>query len=121
MSLTLAVWLLLVLAVVAANLPWLSERFLFVFSVPGGYKSFWMRLIEWLLMGVLVGLVSIGLERKATGGTHGQDWEFYAVGLFLFMVFAIPGFIWRYQWLPFRRRGQQRRTAAAQEEENGNS
>lgn len=116
MSLTLAVWLLLGLAVIAANLPLLSERFLFVFSPPGGYKSFWMRLLEWLLLAMLVGLISIGLERKATGGTHEQDWEFYAVGLFLFMVFAIPGFIWRYQWLPFRQRGRKRKSFVSREE-----
>lgn len=111
MSLTLAVWLLLGLAVIAANLPWLSERFLFVFNPSHGHKAFWMRLLEWFLLAFLVGLVSIGLERKATGGTHEQDWEFYAVGLFLFMVFAIPGFIWRHQWLPFSRRGRRRNTS----------
>lgn len=108
MSTSLAVWLLLGLAVIAANLPWLSERFLFVFTPPGQQKRFWMRLLEWLLLCVLVGMLALGLERKATGSIHEQGWEFYAVGLFLFMVFAIPGFIWRHQWLSFRQRGQRR-------------
>lgn len=112
MSTSLAVWLLLGFAVVAANLPWLSERFLFAFNPRGGEKRFWMRLIEWLLLCGLVGVVALGLERKATGATHEQDWEFYAVGLFVFMVFAIPGFIWRHQWLPFRQRGRRRNPAS---------
>lgn len=109
MSISIAIWLLLVVAVAAANLPWLSERFLFIFTPRGSVKPFWMRLVEWLLMAVLVGLMALGLERKATGAVHEQDWEFYWVGLFLFMVFAIPGFVWRHQWVPYRQRNRQRR------------
>lgn len=108
MSVTLSVWLLLALAVIAANLPWLSERFLFVMQPRGGHKHFWMRLVEWLLLAVLTGLLATAIERKATGGIHSQDWEFYWVGLCLFMVFAIPGFVWRHQWLPFRQRCRSR-------------
>lgn len=97
------------LAVLAANLPWLSERFLFVMEPRDGHKRTWMRLLEWLLLALLIGLVALGLERRATGGVHEQSWEFYVVGLFLFMVFAIPGFIWRHQWQPFRMRGRKRK------------
>ena len=113
MSIKLAVWLLLGLAIIAANLPWLSERFLFFLEPANGRKKFWMRLIEWLVLAFLIGFMAIGLERKATGGIHEQDWEFYAVGLFLFMVFAIPGFIWRHQWLPYYQRGRQRRASGS--------
>ncbi len=109
MSINLAVWLLLALAVVAANLPWLSDRFLLFITPADGRKKVWMRLLEWLILAVLVGTVAVGLERKATGSIHEQEWEFYAVSLFLFMVFAIPGFIWRHQWLPYYRRGQRRK------------
>lgn len=111
MSVSLAVWLLLGIAVIAANLPWLSERFLFFIMPADGQKKFWMRLVEWLLLAGFIGILAIGLERKATGGMHEQDWEFYAVGLFLFMVFAIPGFIWRHQWLPYRQRRPRGRAA----------
>jgi hypothetical protein len=102
----MAVWLLLGLAVIAANLPWLSDRFMFIITPGGGTKQIWMRLLEWLLLALLTGIVAMGVERRATGGAHEQGWEFYVVGLFLFMVFAIPGFIWRHQWLPFRARGR---------------
>ena len=106
MSVQIAVWLLVGLAVIAANLPWISDRFLLVITPADRRKKAWMRLLEWLLLAIVVGVTAIGLERKATGGVHEQDWEFYAVGLFLFMVFAIPGFIWRHQWLPYQQRGR---------------
>jgi succinate dehydrogenase hydrophobic anchor subunit len=103
---TAVVWLLLAAAFIAANLPWLSERFLLVLPPPGGKgKRPWMRLLEWLILYFLIGFLALGLEKKATGQIHSQDWEFYAVGLFLFAVFAIPGFIWRHQLRPFLRAG----------------
>jgi len=97
MSVSLAVWLFILMAVVAANLPWLSERFLFVFRLKGGTKPVYLRLLEWLLMYFLTGILAAGLENKITGEIHAQDWEFYAVGFFLFLVFASPGVIYRYE------------------------
>lgn len=96
MSLNLAVLILLGVAVLAANLPWMSERVLFVFPAPGGAKSAWLRLVEWLVLYFLVGGIALGLEQKSFGERHAQDWEFYAVTLCLFLVFALPGFIYRY-------------------------
>ena len=96
MSTTVAVWLLIGVAVIAANLPWLSERFLFVLTPRDGTKRFWMRLAEWFLLYLVVGAVAFGLEQKAIGSPHAQDWEFYAVTLCLFVVFALPGFIYRH-------------------------
>lgn len=88
----------LVLAAVAANLPWLSERWLLVIARHDRRaKPFWLRLIEWgLLYGLIIG-IGLGLEYKATGTAHEQDWEFYTVTLCLFVVSALPGFIYRYQ------------------------
>ena len=84
------------LAVVAANLPWLSERWLLV-VVRHQRKLFGLRLIEWgLLYGLIVG-TGFGLEYKATGVVHPQDWEFYTVTLCLFAVSALPGFIYHNQ------------------------
>ena len=88
--------LLLIVSVVAANLPWLTERqFLILPPAPGG-KSVWLRLVEWFILYLIMGGIALGLEIKATGGTHNQDWEFYWVSLFLFMIFALPGFIYRH-------------------------
>lgn len=96
MSLTVAVLVLLGVAFVAANLPWMSERLLFVFPAPGGVKAGWLRLLEWLVLYFLVGGIALGLEQKSFGERQPQDWEFYAVTLCLFLVFALPGFIYRY-------------------------
>lgn len=94
MSVTLGALLLLAVAAIAANLPWLSNRFLFV--IPLQAKSAWLRLLEWLLLYFVVGGLALGLEQRMMGGIHTQDWEFYAVTLSLFMVFALPGFIYRH-------------------------
>lgn len=105
----LFIWILLLVAVLAANLPWLGERFFFFFNPPGGKtKRAWMRLLEWLVLYLLVGLMAVGLEQKATGDRYAQDWEFYVVTLCLFVVFAIPGFIYRYQLRPILERQRSR-------------
>lgn len=98
MSQGIVVGLWLGLAVVAANLPWLSERWLFVIARRDGRpKPFWLRLIEWgLLYGLILG-IGFGFEYKASGTVHAQDWEFYPVTLCLFAVSAFPGFVYRYQ------------------------
>lgn len=96
MSTTLAVWLLIGVAAVTANLPWLTSRFLLVFLAKGD-KPGWMRLLEWFLYYLITGALALGLERKVTGGLYGQDWEFYAVTLVLFLVLALPGFIYHYE------------------------
>jgi len=43
-------------------------------------------------------VVALGIEQRVQGTVHAQDWEFYVILIFLFSVFAVPGFIWRYLW-----------------------
>jgi len=99
MSTSSAVWLLLSISFVAANLPWLNERFLFVIE-PKPRKTPWMRLI--------IGFISLGFEKKMTGQLHTQDWEFYATSFCLFIVFALPGFIYRHDFLNHWQRWKRR-------------
>jgi hypothetical protein len=73
----------------------MSNRVFFVREPKSGHKSAWQRLLEWLLLYFIVGGIVIGLEQKITGTRHAQDWEFYAVTACLFLVFALPGFIYR--------------------------
>ena len=98
MSVSTSVWILIVVLFIAANLPWLSERFLIFIQPEGQQKKIWMRLLEWLLLYFICGLLAVGIEKKMTGEVHTQDWEFYVVGFFLFMIFAFPGFIWRHEF-----------------------
>ena len=55
-----------------------------------------MRFLEWGVLFIIVGAIAIGLEIKITGVSHAQDWEFYAVSVCLFLIFALPGFIYRH-------------------------
>lgn len=97
MTVSTSVWVLITILFIAANLPWLSERFLIFIQPKDNKKKVWMRLLEWLILYFICGMLALGMEKKATGGTHTQEWEFYVVGFFLFMIFAIPGFIWRHE------------------------
>lgn len=90
------IWILLTVSIIAANLPWLSERFLLVIATGENGKRVWMRLLEWLLLYFIIGGLALGLESRVTGGIQAQNWEFYAVTCCLFLVFALPGFIYRH-------------------------
>lgn len=88
-------------AVAGANLPFLSERILFVFRPRHPPKALAWRLLEVVLMY----FAALGLARaleSAQGAVHAQKWEFYAATFCLFLVLAYPGFVWRYLW-PGRR------------------
>jgi len=88
---------LLMLALVLANLPFFSERVLFVRSVPPGAKHMGWRLLELVILYFATGAVAWLLESRA-GQVHSQNWEFYAVTASLFLVFAYPGYVYRYLW-----------------------
>lgn len=94
MSQTVSIWLVILLAFVAANLPFLNQRLLAVVPVAKP-KSLALRLAELVLMYFLVGGIGLLLEKRA-GQIAPQGWEFYAVTGALFITFAFPGFIWRY-------------------------
>jgi hypothetical protein len=89
---------LILIAAVAANLPWLSDRILLVRHAGAKGKRAGWRWLEWLLLYFLLGALALGLENKLNGEIYPQGWEFYAVTLCLFLVFALPGFIYRYEF-----------------------
>ncbi len=88
-----------VLALVLANLPFLSERILGIFAYRrqgvAATKSFWLRLLEVLVLYFLVGAIGMAFE-ASLGNVFAQGWEFYAITLTLFLVLAYPGFVYRY-------------------------
>ncbi|MDD5329971.1 MAG: DUF2818 family protein [Sulfuricella sp.] len=88
--------ILLALAFLAANLPFLTERRLFVLPTEGGKGLAW-RLLELILLYFAVGGVAWLVERNL-GPVQQQHWEFYATTVCLFLVFAYPGFTYRYLW-----------------------
>ncbi|WP_374399217.1 DUF2818 family protein [Niveibacterium sp.] len=83
-------------SVLCANLPFISERVFALF--PSRRKSLLLRLAEVLGGYLLVGSLAFALERQAHGAAYSQSWEFYVVTAALFVVFAFPGFVYRYLW-----------------------
>lgn len=94
MSQTLSIWLVIVLALIAANLPFINHRLLAVVPVAWP-KGLAVRLAELVLMYFIVGGIGLLLEKRM-GQIAPQGWEFYAVTGALFLTLAFPGFIWRY-------------------------
>jgi hypothetical protein len=91
---TVSVWLVLLAALCAANLPFVSQRLFGFISAPQG-KSLGVRLGELLLLYVLVGGLGLFLENHS-GQVAAQGWEFYAITGTLFLTLAFPGFVYRY-------------------------
>ena len=94
---TQAVVILILLSLAAANLPFLAER-VFLFKQPkSGSKGMLWRLIELVVLYFAVGGLAYVVEGRF-GPVQPQHWEFYAVTVCLFLVFAFPGFAYRYLW-----------------------
>ena len=94
MNQTVAVWLVILAALVAANLPFVNHRLLAVIPFPADKGLHW-RLLELLLLYGAVGLLAWGLEQSA-GQAAPQGWEFYAATFCLVLSLAFPGFVYRY-------------------------
>ena len=94
MAPTAAVWLVILAAVIAANLPFLTQR-LFLVAPLAAKKSLGLRLLELVVYYLLVGAIGLLLERNM-GRIAPQGWEFYAITASLFLTLAFPGFVWRY-------------------------
>jgi hypothetical protein len=90
-----SVWVVLLVALAAANLPFVNERLFGLVPLPGCTKSLSLRLAELLLLYFLAGGIGLLFERRV-GQIAPQGWEFYVVTGALFIVLAFPGFTWRY-------------------------
>lgn len=99
MTASQAGWLIILIALISANLPWLSERIFFIGKPASGQKRAWLRWLEWLVLYFIAGAITLGMEKKLNGEIYAQGWEFYAVTFCLFLVFALPGFIYRHDLL----------------------
>jgi Na+(H+)/acetate symporter ActP len=91
-------WLLLSLAFLAANLPWFSERLFYAIPLKQQPKHIGWCTLELIVLYFVMGAIAFYTERATIGQTAPQNWEFYAITACLFLVFAFPGFIYRYLW-----------------------
>lgn len=94
MTQTASVWLVLLLALLMANLPFISNRLFSVYRLKSP-KNLAVRLVEMLVWYLLVGGLGLYLEQR-NGQMAPQGWEFYAITGTLFLTFAFPGFTYRY-------------------------
>jgi uncharacterized membrane protein AbrB (regulator of aidB expression) len=91
-------WLVVLLAVCAANLPFMNQQLFGVVTLNREQtyiKPFWVRLIELCVLYVVVGGVAHLLESHV-GSVFSQTWEFYVITACLFLVLAYPGYVYRY-------------------------
>jgi hypothetical protein len=94
-----SVWLVVLLAFFAANLPFVSERMFGVIQTRTR-KSLPLRIFELVIGYFVAGGFGLFLEQRE-GQIAPQGWEFYAITGTLFITFAFPGFVYRFL---FRRR-----------------
>lgn len=106
MTSSVAVYGLIILSFILANLPWLNNRVLAIIPVGINPKAFWLRLLEWGVGFALAALLAWRFElgcasvsaflgfASCPGEIYAKTWEFYSVALVLFAVFALPGFIY---------------------------
>ncbi|ADJ63293.1 DUF2818 family protein [Herbaspirillum seropedicae] len=98
MNISLFSWVVILLAALAANLPFLNQQLFALIPLkkdPAWVKPVWLRLVELLVLYFVVGIVAHLLE-AGVGNVFSQGWEFYAITGCLFLVLAYPGYVMRY-------------------------
>ena len=90
--------IILILAFVAANLPWFSSKLFYAIPLKSNVKNLAWCLLELIVLYLVVGAIGFYAEQSTFGQTSAQGWEFYAVTFSLFLVFAFPGFIYKVLW-----------------------
>lgn len=88
-------WFVVLLAAVAANVPFLNQRLFTVALLRAPKKSAWIRIGELIVLYFVVGAIGFMLEARV-GNRFDQGWQFYAITSCLFIVFAFPGFTFQY-------------------------
>lgn len=89
-----SIWLVIFVAALAANLPFVAQRFLLIFQLKQA-KTLGIRLLELIIFYFIAGGLGLLLENRA-GQIAPQGWEFYAITGALFITLAFPGFVYRY-------------------------
>ncbi len=94
MSTSTQIIMLVLLALLAANLPFANQRILLLGPQRSSKPLFW-RLVELVVLYFVVGGIGLAIENH-NGQIAPQGWEFYAVTGTMFVTLAFPGFVFRY-------------------------
>lgn len=92
------VWVVAGLCFIAANLPFLFERVLFVWLRPSGRKGFGWQFLELLVFYLLIGGFAFLMEKGSYASVYPKNWQFYVATFCMFLVFAFPGFVYCHLW-----------------------
>jgi hypothetical protein len=84
----------ILLSLLAANWPFITQRLFGIIKLVQG-KSLFVRLLELVVLYFVIGGIGLLLEQRL-GQIAPQKWEFYAITATAFITFAFPGFVWRY-------------------------
>jgi hypothetical protein len=95
MDVSVASWLVIAIAIAAANLPFFNDKVFALVPATWKRKPLIVRLAEMVVLYFVVGSIGFALEGHI-GNRFTQTWEFYAISACLFLVLGFPGFIVRY-------------------------
>jgi predicted transporter len=95
MDVTFSSWLVIAVALVLANLPFMNESLFGFIPLPKPVKAAWTRVFELLVLYFVTGAIAYALEARI-GNVFTQVKEFYMITVPLFAVLAFPGFVLRY-------------------------
>ncbi len=95
MDVSVSSWLMIAVALAAANLPFFNEKLFGFIPLKSGRKHAWTRVLELLVLYFVTGAVAYALEARI-GNVFTQVKEFYMITVPLFVVLAFPGFVMRY-------------------------
>jgi hypothetical protein len=88
---------LLVSALLLANLPFLSERFFGFVRLKSLRKSLRFRFVEYFLAYLLLLFVALFVEAQQ-GQVFTQTWTFYGLTVLGFLILAFPGLVYCFFW-----------------------
>jgi len=94
---------LILIFFIIANIPWITERAFLVIPLTK-IKSPWLRLLELIVFYFVSLLIAIAAETQFSGEVFPQEWEFFVTTFAGFLVLAVPGVIYRYQWLAMKQK-----------------
>lgn len=92
-----AIWFLLGVGVIGANLPFVFTRLFGFGFLKRGFPGFFWRLLELAAVYLIFTGIGLGLESRQ-GDIYPQAWPFWWANGLLLVVFAFPGFVFRYLW-----------------------
>jgi preprotein translocase subunit Sss1 len=95
MDVSAASWLVIAIAIAAANLPFFNDKVFALLPTKWPRKPLFVRLLEMAVLYLVVGAIGFAIESQI-GSRFPQTQEFYWIAAGLFIVLGFPGFIVRY-------------------------